>query len=620
MRIQKLLSAFTAFCLASTAMISVPMTQASAADETLTFDIQCAGSNTITLGPDALTESDMVMPISIYVTENPGVNAISLKLQINDGEEAEDGSLGNYGFTMTDGAYGAPYCFDSVNEGDSAMAFSSLFTSERMNIGWIYSTDQTVNADAYAEAGTTAWDDTVSWVYDYAFVTANLVIPQGTPAGTYVLDIRREKYVNALSTETNVFYSQSLCKGAGVDGGLEYASVPLTIVVEDAEETTTTTTETTTTETTTTETTTTETTLDTTTTYSQVTTTESTATETSTTSTEIVPTETFPAEVLPDGSDAYADLLAGDDYTFIYGNVSGAPGSTVKMPIYIYNDTGTAGAMFYIDYDSSLTPVSITNGGAYRISMEVNTATNPLAAIWASGNGQNLTAKNGSVFVYLEFTIPEDAVAGTTYEVNTCLVVNEEKSTKVADTDGLAIDVKYVGGTVTVVSDTAEDAPVMNYTDYSFATIGDSVTLELLNAAEGEVAWYTSDPEVASVTACGNMAQVTAIGSGSCQIIATYNGVNYVCNVRSGLFGDINSNGAVDSEDAILALSEYAASLIGSTILTDAERQTADVTGDSAVDSSDAIALLQYYVNTSILGKDTSWYELTGNPNAPDAP
>ncbi|MBE6846993.1 MAG: hypothetical protein E7503_02530 [Ruminococcus sp.] len=618
MRIQKMLSALTACCLGATAMVSMPM-QVNAADETLTFDFQCAGANSITLTAEAVAQGDVTLPISIYITENPGVNAISLKMQINDGQEAEDGSLGNYGITMVDGDFASPYCFDSVCEGDANLALSAIFTSEKMNIGWIYTFDQTLNADAYAEAGTTSWDSSVSWATQYAFAEASLVIPQGIAPGTYVLDVRREKYVNALSTDDNVFYSQTRCKAAGVEGALEYNTVPFTVIVEEEGVTETTTTETTT-ESTTTETTTTET------TTTETTTTETTTTETTTTesgygetTTESVPAETFPAEVLPDGSDAYADLLAGEDFTYIFGNVAGTPGSTVKMPVYIYNDPGTAGAMYYIDYDAALQDAAITQGTAYRISMQCNANSNPLAVVWATGDGGNMTAKDGAVFVYLSFTIPEDAAVGTTYQVGTAAGKDENTPTEVNNTDGVALDLKSVNGTITVVA--AEDEVALNYDRYSFAGVGDSVALELLNAAEGEVQWYTSDPAVASVVASGNMAVVTAETTGNCQVFAVYNGVTYVCEIRGGLFGDVDANGKIDSSDAILILKEYnSKTIMGVDFLTEAERLVADVTGEGIVDTQDAIPVLTYYTIESIIGDDASWFELTGNPNAPDAP
>ncbi len=622
MRFQKLMSALTACCLGATALASMPM-QVNAADETLTFDFRCAGANTITLTEDALENEALPLDVSIFVTENPGVNAISLKLQVNDGEEQTDGSFANYGFTLSHGAFASPYCFDS-NGGDSTTALSAIFNPEKMNLGWIYSADQTINADAFAESGTTSWDSTVSWAMDYAFATATLVVPQGTPAGTYVLDIRREKYLNSLSTETTKVYSQSSCRAAGVDTSLEYDSIPLTVVIEEASQTTTTTTETTTT---TTETTTTTTETTTTTTETTTTTTETTTSEThlttTTESTTSVPAETFPAEVLPDVSDPYLDLLAGDDFTYIYGNISATPGATVKMPVYIYNDPGTAGSMFYIAYDPALTATEITAGNAYRISMQFNPATNPLAITWANGNGTNLTAKNGAVLAYLNFTVPEDAAVGTTYQVSTSATSADGKETEVCDTNGVAMVVKYIPGTITVVAEDEDGSatPALNYNSYSFTNVGDTLALELLNAGEGEVTWFTTNPEAVSVLAAGNVAMVTANALDNAQIIAVLDGVAYTCEIRGGLFGDINRSGRVDSEDAILALREYNSYTVMNTpFLSDAERAIADVTGNGDVDSLDAICILKYYNNNVLMGQDTSWYEVTGNPNAPGAP
>ncbi len=626
MRIQKLMSALTACCLGATALASMPM-QAFAADETLTFDIKCAGANKMTLTADAVAQGDVVLPVSIYVTENPGVFAISLKMQVNDGEVAEDGSFGNYGFTLTDGAFASPYCFDSNGGGDAALALFAAVTSERMNIGWTYSADTTLVADAYAESGTTNWDTTVAWATDYAFVNANLVVPQGTEPGTYVFDIRREKYVLANSPSSNTVYSQSTCKGAnGVS--LEYTSVPFTVVVEEAEATTTTTTETTPAETTTTttETTpaeTTTTTTETTPTETTTTTTETTPAETTTTTTETTPAETFPAEVLPDGSDAYADLLAGDDYTYIYGNVSGTPGSTVEVPVYVYNDPGTAGMMFYIDYDPALTDATIKQGRAYMIIMTVNPAVNPMAVLWATGDGSNMTATNGGLFLTLSFTIPEDAAVGTVYEVNTADYSADGHPTELSDTNGVALDVKHIGGTITVVESNDEGTmdPTLNYSEYSFTNVGDSLVLELLNAGDGEVTWYTTNPEAVSVVATGNMAVVTATALDDAQIIAVLDGVEYVCDINGGLFGDIDRNGEITTDDAVLALKEYNSyTLMNVPYLSEAERAIADVSGNGTVDTMDAIAILRYYNFNVLMHVDTSWYELTGNVNAPGAP
>lgn len=601
MRFQKLMSVLAACCIGTTGLVAMPQ-EVNAADEILTFDFRVAGSNKITLTNEALAQGNVSLDVSIYITENPGVNAISLKMQVNDGEEQEDGSFGNYGFYMDDAQFAFPYCFDSTG-GDATAALSSIIVPEKMNLGWIFSSVQSVNADAYAESGTTSWDSDVSWATDYAFATATLVVPKDTPAGTYVLDIRREKYLNSLSTETTKIYSQSSCRGAGVDASLAYESVPLTIVVEDSSAITTTAATTTTTTETTTET-----------TSTQITTTEI------TTSTVV---ETFPAEVLPDGSDAYHDLLAGDDFTYIYGNVSASPGETVKMPIYIYNDPGTAGAMFYIDYDPALTATEITPGNAYRLSMQFNSDINPMAITWANSQGTNLYAKDGAVFAYLNFTVPEDAAVGTTYEVNTALESADGRATEVADTNSTALDVKYIPGVITVVAknEDGSEAPALNRTDYSFAKVGETLVLELLNAGDGEVTWYTSNPDVVSVLATGNMAVATAKALENAQVIAVLDGVAYTCQFRGGLFGDVNHNGRVDSEDAVLALCEYnSVVLLNKSFLSASDRAIADVDGNGDVRINDVLYILKYYNNVEIMHKDITWYEITGNPNAPGAP
>ena len=44
-----------------------------------------------------------------------------------------------------------------------------------------------------------------------------------------------------------------------------------------------------------------------------------------------------------------------------------------------------------------------------------------------------------------------------------------------------------------------------------------------------------------------------------------------------------------------------------------------DANGDETVDVTDAQLVLNYYVK-SMAGKNPSWYEMTKNPKAPDAP
>lgn len=72
------------------------------------------------------------------------------------------------------------------------------------------------------------------------------------------------------------------------------------------------------------------------------------------------------------------------------------------------------------------------------------------------------------------------------------------------------------------------------------------------------------------------------------------------------LKGDVNFSGEVDSDDAVLVLKEYAASMLGSTAtLTEEQLVVADVDANSSVDSDDAVQILKYY--TSAMLGDPHW-------------
>ena len=90
----------------------------------------------------------------------------------------------------------------------------------------------------------------------------------------------------------------------------------------------------------------------------------------------------------------------------------------------------------------------------------------------------------------------------------------------------------------------------------------------------------------------------------------------------SGVFGDANGDGKLDSVDAKLVLDEHVKVNLtkGASLITDeAARACADVNGDGKITDRDAKAILDY-VTMERTHLNPSWYELTKNPNAPDAP
>ena len=657
MRMKKLLCALLAGCMASTATVGTSALPVNAADSTipLIFDFQCAGSNLITLGYEGVQAGDISITVSVYVPSNPGLSSANLKLQVNDGEEDADGNLKNYGFYLTDAALANPFCFDSANSGNPGDSLVSLFSAAHMNLTWAYSQDETKNADAFAEAGTTSWTKDVAWAYKYAFATANIVIPKGTAPGEYKLGVRKEKYKNSLAAGASVsLYNQSMCLSGESEEPLEFTVVPLTIIVADATTTTTTTTtqstektttttsatkpDTTTsksttksTEKTTTTTTTSATKPDTTTSKSTTKSTEKTTTTTTETTTLFSGTDssTLPTETTTSGNPATAPWK--DDYAienggmyYIIGDVCGKPGEEVEVPVYVYGDTGSCAIRVFIAYDERIQEIEATDSErnwAYTGGWTCGKK-NPICMVTIPNGGFNAKAEDGSILFSMYCTIPEDAAPGTTYRFRFSSAIDPDTNiTKFCEvlesinddkTETAPLNVKYYDGSLTVLGDSA--TPVLNYSSYSLNKVGETINLSLFNAI-GDVTWSSSDEKVATVDKNGF---VTAAGVGDVVITATNQGNDYTCAVHVGVYGDVNRNGRVESTDSMVTLIAAADIRLGMEPSLDAAQLAiADVDGDGKLSVKDAQYILMFYGNT-IAHIDCNWRDLTGNPNAPD--
>ncbi len=552
MRIKKSLSAAVAACLTVSAMFGTGAFQASAADEkTLTFDIRSNGKNEIVISSSELEAGDITIPVDIFIPENPGVNGINLKFQINDGEVSADGTFGNYGFSFNDGMLASPFCFDSVNEGDAAQSLAAIFNSAAMNLNWCFSASCDVNADAAAQENTTFWDKTASWAYTDAFATTNLVIPKDTKPGEYKLDIRKEKYLNSLSAgSAKPQYGKSTCVGADQESALDFESVPLTVVVKDI---------------------------------------------------------------------AADDNVWQDDYKIengghylIIADVSGAPGETVSVPVFVYGDPGTAGLQVFFDVDPALTLDEFEKSkdkNAYNGKPITNAEIRPASYTFA-GN-LNTKAPDGAILTNLNVIIPQDAKDGTTYNIK--FTESDGSALKVVDRDK-QLNVKFYDGSVTVLAD---KKTALNRASVTLTDEGQTTNLSLFNAT-GDVTWKSSDDSVATVDANGF---VVAKKKGTAEITATNNGNDFKCTVKvGGLFGDVDENGEISSSDAQLVLTHYAEVMAGNPAPLSAEKQAiGDVSGDGITDITDAQFILNYYVEKVVSGlEDTTWRKITGNPNAPD--
>lgn len=553
MRMKKLMSAVLAFSMTASAMLGSAAFTASA-ESTLTFDIRSGGENAVTISAEDIAAGDYTVPFDIYIPENPGINGVSLKLQVNDGEVAENGSFGNYGMYLTDAAFAKPYCFDSDAAGDPDAALSALFSEKNMNINWIYDADVTKLADAAEAEGTTAWDSTAEWAYTAAFAQANLVVPQGTPAGTYTLDIRTEEYLNALSADSaKPQYSKSMCTSDA--GAVSFVSVPLTVTVEEA------------------------------------------------------------AVEEPWVKDYAMDT---DAHYIIIADVTAKPGETVDVPVYVYNDVGTSGMQIFFGYNNkALTLNSMPSpqeNYAYRLEPSVNPAQYPASLVFAQGMVE--TAPNGSILTYLNFTVPEDAADNTTYEITFEPEDQSGRKQKIVgkiyDVD---LGVKMYGGSITVLSD---DEPAPNYSTVNLANVGDTASLTLFNASgdvtwtSSDEAVATVDAN-GFVTATGvGTAKITVTNHGN-EYTCTVNVGFLLGDVDMNGLVDV-----ADSQLVLISYANWLVTAPPEHLFNETELAIANVNGDGVVDVVDSQLILNYYAQNVLAMPEipVTWEELINQGKA----
>ncbi len=118
------------------------------------------------------------------------------------------------------------------------------------------------------------------------------------------------------------------------------------------------------------------------------------------------------------------------------GCAQGAPGETVEVPVYIAGVDELAGFQFFVKADERLTCTDITsdigpeilaNGEAVSDSDSVNyVITNPEYGVIVWAQAHNINPRDGFVIGTYHYTIPEDAEAGTVYQVR----LNDEQVSK----------------------------------------------------------------------------------------------------------------------------------------------------------------------------------------------
>lgn len=86
-------------------------------------------------------------------------------------------------------------------------------------------------------------------------------------------------------------------------------------------------------------------------------------------------------------------------------------------------------------------------------------------------------------------------------------------------------------------------------------------------------------------------------------------------------FGDVDNDGKITAGDSQYVLLGYLESLSGNVPLVSyGAMRVGRVAGGDAMTAEDSQMILLYYLENVIAGNQVTWFDITGNPNAPDAP
>lgn len=142
--------------------------------------------------------------------------------------------------------------------------------------------------------------------------------------------------------------------------------------------------------------------------------------------------------------------------TITVDTVEAKTGETVTINVSISGNTGIAGALIGISYDSKLTLVSAENGDAFgNLSFtKPGKLGNPAKFLWDSESGAS--KKNGTV-LKLTFKVADNAEKGIVLKVNASC-----KSGDFYDSDMDTVEVNSVNGGVNIAKEAENEASVFD--------------------------------------------------------------------------------------------------------------------------------------------------------------
>ncbi len=275
-------------------------------------------------------------------------------------------------------------------------------------------------------------------------------------------------------------------------------------------------------------------------------------------------------------------VSASDRIAFTLKNVYAERGGTVCVPITISGNTGIAAYRFQLSYDSSnVTFISAENGEEFKngnINSNYIKSSDVLMINWYSVN--DITA-DGTVAV-LKFKLSSSA--NGKYKISVKYlpedILNDERQVVPCTvTEGYISIGSTISGTVTSFGGSEEPVTIkLIYDDAEFSRI---------ISTNGKFCFDSVPPGIYKIEA-SKPRHITYI----CEV--TIGNENIIKDLTIYRNGDVNFDGIIDSNDAVLVLQHNAKVLD----LSELQLLTADVDGNNTVDSNDAILLLKYNAKT----------------------
>lgn len=165
--------------------------------------------------------------------------------------------------------------------------------------------------------------------------------------------------------------------------------------------------------------------------------------------------------------------------TLTVDSVEAEPGDTVKVNVKISGNTGIAGALIGVAYDSRLALVSAENGEAFQslTFTKPGKLGNPAKFLWDSES--KISKQDGTVLI-LTFKVSENAEKGSKLNVNIICQYGD-----IYDYNMKTIEVKSVNGGVNIAKEANDNLPAFSRVIASIKNVFASIINFLKNFLGG---------------------------------------------------------------------------------------------------------------------------------------